>query len=214
VVKVAITIWMLSMMCAWQVWAVDIHLLPTQPTNTQIVAVFDKELGQKLLFHRPFDLPMEVERTHKAVVKQMSPWVKLGFIKQEDTRFKAEKMMYGEPRLVSVGGFKYTYNEDNPLVSERGIFYGRPTVQKIFEVSQVSNVAGEYFCQVYLSWQVNDVPDWVKQVDLRQRENRLLRRAVESHEKPFEKELQLILIQDNWQLWQGSGEKKTPQTLF
>ncbi|NVK36775.1 MAG: hypothetical protein HWE18_02515 [Gammaproteobacteria bacterium] len=213
-VKVAITIWMLSMMCAWQVWAVDIHLLPTQPTNTQIVAVFDKELGQKLLFHRPFDLPMEVERTHKAVVKQMSPWVKLGFIKQEDTRFKAEKMMYGEPRLVSVGGFKYTYNEDNPLVSERGIFYGRPTVQKIFEVSQVSNVAGEYFCQVYLSWQVNDVPDWVKQVDLRQRENRLLRRAVESHEKPFEKELQLILIQDNWQLWQGSGEKKTPQTLF
>lgn len=213
-IKLVMTGMALSWLWIAQAFAVDIHLLPTQPTNKQIVSVFDKELGQKLLFHRPFELPLEVERTHKTMVKQMAPWVKLGFINQEDTRFKAEKIMYGEPRLVSVGGFKYTYNQENPLVSERGIFYGRPVVQKIFEVSQVSNVAGEYFCQVYLSWQVNDLPDWVKQVDLRQRENRLLRRASESHEKPFEKRLQLILIQDSWELWQGSGEKKTPQTLF
>jgi len=49
---------------------------------------------------------------------------------------------------------------------------------------------------------------------VKQRENRLLRRALESHKRPFEKRLQLIRIEDEWQLWQGSGEKKTPQTLF
>jgi hypothetical protein len=192
----------------------DIYLLPIQPTNDQVVEIFDRELGQKLLFHKPFDLPIEVERSHKALVKSIEPWVKLELIKKEKTRFLAEKMMYGEPREVSVGGFKYTFNQDNPLVSENGIFYGRPSVQEVFTVSQVNDISGEYFCEVYLSWQVNDIPDWVASVDVRQRENRLLRRALESHERPFEKRLQLILVQGKWQLWQGSGEKKTPQTLF
>lgn len=192
----------------------DIYLLPTQPTNAQVVAIFDRELGQKLLFHKPFDLPLEVERTHKSLIKRVEPWVELGLIKKEKTRFLAEKIMYGEPREVSVGGFKFTFNQENPLVSEQGIFYGRPSVQTIFSVSQVNNVSGEYFCEVYLSWQVNDVPKWVSKVDVKQRENRLLRRALESHKRPFEKRLQLIRIEDEWQLWQGSGEKKTPQTLF
>lgn len=192
----------------------DIYLLPTQPTNAQVVEIFDRELGQKLLFHKPFDLPIEVERSHGSLVKKIEPWVKLGFIKKEKTRFLAEKIMYGEPREVSVGGFKYTFNEENPLVSEKGIFYGRPSVQQIFSVSQVSDIAGEYFCEVYLSWQVNDMPDWVAKIDVKQRENRLLRRALESHKRPFEKRLQLMLIQGKWHLWEGNGDKKTSQTLF
>lgn len=192
----------------------DLYLLPTQPTNAQVVSIFDRELGQKLLFHKPFDLPIEVERTHKALIKKIDPWVELGLIKKEKTRFLAEKIMYGEPREVSVGGFKYTLDQENPLVSEQGIFYGRPKVQTIFSVSQVTDLSGEYFCEVYLSWQVDDVPKWVSQIDIKQRENRLLRRALESHKRPFEKRLQLVRIQEQWQLWQGRGDKKTPQTLF
>lgn len=192
----------------------DLYLLPTQPTNAQVISIFDRELGQKLLFHKPFELPIEVERTHKALIKKIDPWVELGLIKKEKTRFLAEKIMYGEPREVSVGGFKYTLNQESPWVSEQGIFYGRPSVQSIFSVSQVTELSGEYFCEVYLSWQVDDVPKWVSQIDIKQRENRLLRRALESHKRPFEKRLQLVRIQEQWQLWQGRGDKKTPQTLF
>jgi hypothetical protein len=194
--------------------AADIYLLPTQPTNTQIVNIFDHEIGQKLLFHKPFELPIEVERTHKAMIKNIDPWVTLGLVTKEKTRFLAEKMMYGEPREVSVGGFKYSFNAQSPLVSDKGIFYGRPSVQEIFSVSQVNDISGEYFCEVYLSWHVNDVPDWVAKIDLKQRENRLLRRALESHKRPFEKRLQLVMVSGEWRLWQGKGDKKTPQSLF
>ena len=192
----------------------DVYLLPAQPTNNQIIQVFDRELGQKLLFHKPFDLPIEVERTHKSLVKKIAPWVKLELIKQEKTRFLAEKIMYGSPREVSVGGYKYSFNQDNPVVSEQGIFYGRPRVQDVFSISPVNDISGEYFCEVYLSWQVDDIPEWVEKVDTRQRENRLLRRALESKERPFEKRLQLMLVQGKWILWQGRGDKKSPQTLF
>ena len=204
---------LLVMLCFVQ-GAVAFSLVPTQPSNTDIVKIFDTQLGQKLLFHKPFDLPIEVERTHKSLIKQIEPWVKLGLITKEKTRFLAEKIMYGELREVSVGGFKYSYNQDSPLIGEKGIFYGRPSVQEIFSVSQVSDISGEFFCEVYLSWHVNDVPGWVAKVDIKQRENRLLRRALESHTRPFEKRLQLILISDEWQLWQGREGQKSPQSLF
>lgn len=192
----------------------QIYLLPTQPTNRHIEQLFERELSQNLMFHRPFDLPIEVERTHKAMIAQLEPWVRLGFVTQKKTRFMAEKMMYGEPRLVSVGGFKFHYNLDNPLVSELGIFYGRPKLKEILSVGQVTEISGEYFCEVYFSWYAADAPAWLHKVQLTRRENRLLRRAKESVEKPFEKRLQLIQIQGEWQLWQGRGQLKTKPTLF
>lgn len=204
----------IGLLCQINLCLADIYLLPTQPTNRQIQKVFEQELAQDLLFHRPFDLPIEVERTHAAMIKSLEPWVRLGFVNQENTRFMAEKIMYGEPREVSVGGFKFTYNQENPLVSEQGIFYGRPQLKEVFEVSQVSNLSGEYFCEVYLSWFATDVPEWLAKVNLRNRENRLLRRARESAEKPFEKRLQLILISGEWKLWEGSGKTKVKQRLF
>lgn len=200
---------MLSLHCGAQSF-----VLPPKPTNSQIVEIFDKGFGQKLLFHKPFDLPIEVERTHKTLIKQIEPWVKLGFITKEKTRFLAEKIMYGEPREVSVGGFKYSFNAQSPLVSDQGVFYGRPTAQEVFSVSQVNDISGEFFCEVYLSWHANDIPDWVAKVDIKQRENRLLRRALESHKRPFEKRLQLVFINNQWQLWEGRGDKKSPQSLF
>jgi len=203
----------LLLLLSWEILA-DIYLLPTQPTNKQIQRVFEQELGQNLLFHRPVDLPIEVERTHKDMIVTMTPWVKLGFVNQEDTRFMAEKIMYGEPREVSVGGFKYTYDQDNPLVSEKGIYYGRPKLKEVFSVSQVSEIGGEFFCEVYISWYADDIQSWIDKVNLRSRENRLLRRAKESFEKPFEKRLQMIQINGEWHLWQGSGKKKVKQSLF
>ncbi|GAA6134997.1 hypothetical protein NBRC116188_17870 [Oceaniserpentilla sp. 4NH20-0058] len=205
---------LLSVMWATVLVGAEVYLLPAQPSNNQIQQVFDRELAQNLLFHKPFDLPIEVERTHKAMIKSLTPWVQLGFVSQEKTRFMADKIMYGEPREVSVGGFKFSYNQENPLVSDQGIFYGRPKMHKIFEVSQVVDISGEYFCEVYLSWHAVDLPKWLDKVNLKKRENRMLRRARESQSRPFEKRVQLINKDGEWHLWSGRGERKVKQQLF
>lgn len=183
---------------------------PKPPDEKTVRFVFNQEFGQNLLFFNPYKVPMEIERTHKSMVKKLDQWVKLEVYTKTKTRFLAEKMMYGEPREVSVGGFKYELNQDNPWVSEQGVFYGRPAMSELFEVSTPTHVGSDYYSEVYLSWHVVDVPEWVSKVDLRDRKHRLLKRAQESQKRPFEKRLYLIYRQGRWGIWDEKGK----QSLF
>ena len=183
---------------------------PKVPDENVVRLIFNESLGQKLLFFKPRKLPYEVERTHKKLVRSMEKWVNLDLIIKKKTRFLAEKIMYGEPRMVSVGGFEFSLNQDNPWVSEQGFFYGRANMKDLFELSAVSFIADEYYCEAYVSWTVVDMPDWLPKVNLKERQNRLLKRAFESHKRPFEKRIHLIYREKKWQLWDEKGE----QTLF
>lgn len=183
---------------------------PQPPNEETVRMIFNQEYGQQLLFFSPHTLPVELERTHKAMVNRLDPWVKLGLLTKTKTRFLAEKMMYGSMREVSVGGFKYDYNQSNPWVSEQGVFYGRPTMQAVFDVSRPTHIGSDYYSEVYLSWHVVDIPDWVNKVDLRERKHRQLRRAIESKKRPFEKRLYLLYRSGQWQVWKEKGE----QSLF
>lgn len=183
---------------------------PNPPDEKTVRKIFNQEYGQNLLFFSPYKMPFEMERTHKAMVKQLDPWVELGILTKKKTRFLAEKMMYGSLREISVGGFKYDLNHENPWVSEQGAFYGRPSMQKLFDASRPTHVGSDYYSEVYLSWHVIDIPEWVSKLDLRERKHRQLRRAAESTKRPFEKRLYLLYRKGQWQVWKEKGE----QSLF
>lgn len=184
--------------------------IPNAPTDKEVRQVFNNEFGQKLLFFKPYDFPVEVERTHKVMINALDPWVKLGLINKNKSRFLAEKMMYGEPREVSVGGFEYSLNQDNMWVSDQGFFYGRPSIKDVFTISKVSPQNEDYVCEIYLSWFAIDVPDWLKKINLKDRKHRDLKRALESEDRPFEKYVYFIYKGQRWQLW---GKKKE-ESLF
>lgn len=177
------------------------------PSEDQIKMVFNRHYGQRLLFFKPGELPQEVERTHKPLVKELDKWVSLGLLKKENTRFLAEKMMYGSLREVSVGGFKYDLNTENPWVSEQGFYYGRPRLKQVFTVSQPTHLNANYFCEVYFSWFVGDQPEWLTQVQPDARSERLLRRAKESEKRPFEKRMYLAFVEGQWDLWLEKGDQ-------
>lgn len=192
-------------------------LLPLQveaaapkPSVELATKIINQEFGQSLMFFKPYDLPVEFERTHKSMVKKLDKWVKLGLVKKSKTRFLSEKMMYGSLREVSVGGFKYELNQASPWVSDKGVFYGKPVVAEIFEVSTPSHVGSDYFCEVYFSWYASDLPDWLAKIDLRDRKYRQIKRAYESQKRPFEKRLYLIYRDKQWKLWDQEGK----QSLF
>ncbi len=103
---------------------------PKAPTKEQIQLIFNNDYGQRLLFFKPFEFPIELERTHKAMVKSLDKWVKVGLVTKNKSRFLAEKIMYGEPRMVSVGGFKYDVNSENMWVSDQGFFLWTPQFTK------------------------------------------------------------------------------------
>jgi hypothetical protein len=180
---------------------------PKALTAAKIQLIFNNDYGQRLLFFKPFELPLEVERTHKAMVGSLDKWVKVGLITKKKSRFLAEKIMYGEPRMVSVGGFVYDFNADNMWVSDQGFFYGRPNLKDVFEVGKPSKRNEGYFCEVYLSWYVVDVPDWLGKVNLSDRENRSLKRAQESEKRPFEKRIYFIYDDSRWRLWTEKGKQ-------
>jgi hypothetical protein len=208
----ALSIRLITLMLGCLTFASSSALAAPKPKVEQVLEAINKEFSQTLMFFQPYDLPMEFERTHKVMVNQLDPWVKLGLIKQSKTRFLAEKMMYGSIREVSVGGYKYQLNLDNPWVSEKGIFYGKPVVAEIFEISSVSFINNDYVSEVYFSWYATEVPDWVKKIDLTERKNRQIKRAYESKERPFEKRLYFVYRDKNWELWKNKDNIK--QSLF
>lgn len=177
----------------------------SQPSHAEIEMIFNQQYGQNLLFYKPHDYPVEIERSHKQKVKEMDEWVALDLLTRSNTRFVAEKMMYGELREVSVGGYQYTMNQQNPYVSDQGFFYGRPFLKQIFTVSQPVSVGNEFFCDVYLSWYVVDIPDWLGKF---KQKPRLLRRVLNSKEAPFEKTIHLIMREGKWTLWEDKGKQK------
>lgn len=189
-----------------------VHVIaaPAKPSPELAKRIIDQEFSQSLMFFKPYDLPVEFERTHKSMVKKLDKWVKLGLVSKSKTRFLSEKMMYGSLREVSVGGFKYELNKDSPWVSEKGVFYGKPAVLDIFEISAPSHVNSDYFSEVYFSWYATDIPDWVPKIDLKERKHRQIKRAVESKNRPFEKRLYLIYRDNKWMLWDEKGK----QSLF
>jgi hypothetical protein len=205
---------------AWLISALSIFTLLTLSTNSVLAApkpsqaqvrqIINQEFSQTLMFFKPYDLPVEFERTHKAMVKKLAGWVKLGLVKQTKTRFLSEKMMYGSIREVSVGGYKYELNQDNQWVSEKGVFYGKPVVADIFEISSPSQVNNDEVSEVYFSWYAAGVPNWVTKIDLKERKHRQIKRAYESKKRPFEKRLYLVYRDKKWILWVD----KDKQSLF
>lgn len=182
--------------------------LPDKPNDGHIMHLFDAHFGQALLFFMPEKLPLEIERTQGSMVKKLDQYVTAGVVTRENTRFLAEKIMYGEPREVSVGGYTYQLNTQSQWVSEKGIYYGRPRVKQVLEVSNPMEINERIFCEVYLSWYADQLPDWLDKIDWRR--ERALKRARESAEKPFEKRLNFEFKNGKWELWLD----KSPQTLF
>lgn len=182
----------------------------SKPDPESVRELINQKFSQTLMFFKPYDLPIEFERSHASMIKKLDIWVKLGLVTQTKTRFLAEKMMYGSLREVSVGGYKYALNLDSPWVSDKGIFYGKPLVLDILEISPPSYLNSDYFCEVYISWFATDIPGWVSKIDLKERKHRQIKRAYESKLKPFEKRIYLILRDNKWMVWNEKGK----QSLF
>jgi hypothetical protein len=183
---------------------------PPKPSAELAKRIIDEECGQSLMFFKPYGLPVEFERTHKSMVRKLDKWVAFDLVSKSKVRFISEKMMYGSLREVSVGGFKYELNLDSAWVSDKGIFYGKPAVLEVLEISPPSHVSSDYFSEIYFSWYASNIPDWAPKIDLKEREHRVIKRAIESKKRPFEKRLYLIYRDNKWMLWDEKGK----QSLF
>ncbi|MCP5326668.1 MAG: hypothetical protein H7A09_10155 [Oceanospirillaceae bacterium] len=197
----------------WQIavllsFYITVQAVPAPPAESDITRLFEQGFGQELLFFMPEKLPLEIERIQNTMVKKLDQYVKAGVLTRENTRFLAEKIMYGEPREVSVGGYTYKLNEASQWVSPKGIYYGHPRIREILEVSTPMDINGRIYCEVYLSWYADQLPEWLDKIDWRA--ERALKRARESKEKPFEKRLNFEFKDGKWDIWKD----KAPQTLF
>lgn len=177
------------------------------PSADEVASIFKRHYGQRLLFFKPMELPIEIERTHTPLVRELEQWVALNLVTQEKTRFLAEKMMYGSLREISVGGYKYSLNRSNQWVSEQGFYYGRPAIKEVLETAEPSHLNAHYYSEVHFSWYVSEQPKWLSLARTDGRRERLLRRAKESYERPFEKRMYLIYKEGKWDLWLEKGDQ-------
>ena len=183
---------------------------PKAADEAAVMQVFKESFSQSLMFFKPAGFPLSVERSDKQQIKKMKPWLKLGLITKTKKRVRVKKMYHGSLRIVEVNGYLYELNQENQWVSEKGFYYGRPNMQALISVSEPQHVSTDFFSEAYLTWHVEDQPEWVKKVDKRKREHRPLKRAMQSKKQPFEKRIYIIYRDGKWRLWKEKGD----QSLF
>jgi len=183
---------------------------PKKADENTVMQVFKESFSQSLMFFKPAEFPLGVEKGDKKQIKQMKPWLKLGLITKSKKRVRVEKIYKGKPRIMEVNGYLYELNQENPWVSDKGFYYGRPSMQALLSVSEPQYVSTDFFSEAYITWHVVDQPDWVKKVDKRPRTHRPLKRAMQSKKQPFEKRIYIIYRDNKWRLWVEKGD----QSLF
>lgn len=183
------------------------HQAPEAATASDIQTLFKDRFSQQLMYFNLKSLPLKIEASDKRAVKEMDPFLKQELVTRRKVKLRVEKVLYGAKRVLEALGYEYTLNPDSPWVSEQGLYYGRPTLKAIKDVSAPQFVKNDFFSEVYLTWYVSDHPGWVKSVDLRSRQNRPLRRALESEQKPFEARIYLVYRGKRWQLWEDEGKQ-------
>lgn len=183
------------------------HQAPKAATATAIQSLFKDRFSQQLMYFNFKALPLKIEATDKRAVKEMDPWLKQELVTRRKVKLRVEKMLYGSKRVIEALGYEFELNANSPWVSDQGLYYGRPTLKAIKDVSAPQFVKNDFFSEVYLTWYVSDHPEWLSKVDLRARQNRPLRRALESEQQPFEARIYLVYRNKRWQLWEDEGQQ-------
>ena len=183
---------------------------PKAADENTVMQVFKESFSQSLMFFKPAEFPLGVEKSDKKQIKKMKPWLKLGLITKSKKRVRVEKMYKGKPRIMEVKGYLYELNQKNQWVSDKGFYYGRPSMKALLSISKPQHVSTDFFSEAYITWHVVEQPEWIKKIDKRHRDNRPLRRAMESEQQPFEKRIHIIYRDNKWRLWKEKGD----QSLF
>lgn len=183
---------------------------PKAANAQTVMQVFNESFSQSLMFFKPTEFPLGVEKGNKKQIKKMKPWLKMGLISKSKKRVRVEKIYKGKPRIMEVNGYLYELNQESPWVSDKGFYYGRPSMKALLSISEPQHVSTDYFSEAYITWYVIDQPDWIKKIDKRDRNNRPLKRAMQSDQQPFEKRIFIIYRDNKWRLWKEKGD----QSLF
>ena len=87
-----------AILCLYSVFAMgqDANIpAPKAADENTVMQVFKESFSQSLMFFKPAEFPLSVERGDKKQIKKMKPWLKLGLITKSKQRVRVEKMYQG-----------------------------------------------------------------------------------------------------------------------
>jgi len=148
--------------------------------------------GQKL-YWSPVRLPLTIALTDNSrVANQLSHLFDRGMVERERLMSTED---VGNGRRKVVLKWRYTWPDN----SSAGLAYGVRRVHSLMTMTDPIQRDATWYVEVALRWYVDDIEPWVADPALKSA--RPLRRAIESHEKPFEATVYLELRNNRWQIW-------------
>ena len=176
------------------------HSMPSMGKN-QAFRLIEQGLRQQPLVWQGFSIPYTIERNsqHNDAAMLQALHQSGLVVRQEDMGMV--EVARGRKRIAMIYRYDYPYSERVKSGREvrSGFYYGYGQLKNILSLSEVSQVNGDYYVEAYVEWYVADLQPWVQALAFQKA--RILRRSLESKQKPFEKRIYLQSKEGVWRFW-------------
>lgn len=157
--------------------------------------VLTRDYAGQSLYWKPTELPLTVElNENHSVANQLAGLFDQGLIQRE--RVLTSKAI-GDNRKRIVLQWHYQW----PDPDQEGIKYGVRRLHSLLALTEPIQQEGIWYAEVRVRWWVDDMPSWTGKKAFKK--IRIMRRSLESRNKPFETTLILVLKDNRWRLWQS-----------
>lgn len=172
-------------------------------TNNQALRIIDSALKIQPLFWQGFSVPYSIERASN---HQNAAMLEVLFNHGLLTRSKETKVIEiansNRKRIALNHRYDFVDQQTGALFkSQGGFYYGHGRLKNIVKLSKPYLIGDDYYAEAYIQWYVADIQDWVDAPAFDP--VRILRRSLESTQKPFEKRVFLQHNGDSWGFWKG-----------
>ena len=170
--------------------------------DSMLVNVIGQEFDAVPLYWQPVDLPLTLHsRQDDRAARLLNQLYRVGAIERE-RNIRFSKSVAGKKSVDIYWTYRWL-DEDSP-----GILYGKRRFQNILSTSplyqeRVTQTETGWFVLLNVAWYVTDMPNWVHDAELSK--TRIIRRSLESYDKPFESGLVFYFSNDQWRLWEGDS---------
>lgn len=172
-------------------------------TENQAIRIVDSALKQQPLFWQAFAIPYSINRSSKHKDAAM---LEVLFNHKQLIRHKETQVVKieGSKRKRIALNYRYDFIDQEAreyIATQGGFYYGYGRLKKILQLSKPYLLGDSYYAEAYVQWYVTDIQEWVDAPAFDKA--RLLRRSLESKQKPFEKRVYLQYDGNQWGFWRG-----------
>lgn len=173
-------------------------------TNNQAIRIIDSALKIQPLFWQGFSVPYSIERASRHPDASMLEVLFNHGLLTRSKETKVVEIANSNRKRIALN-YRYDFRDQQTgalFQSQGGFYYGHGRLKNILKLSKPYLIDGDYYAEAYIQWYVADLQDWVDAPAFDT--ERLLRRSLESTQKPFEKRVFLQHNGDSWGFWKGS----------